>query len=214
MTSMVRVNRRSVITNTIKLVVGRTGVLALCPSRLRIARRRVGLTQRGLAEAARVSETSVREYERGRQKPDAPVLFRIARALQVGVLDLLEPGSPVTLATLRTCVGYTQSDLAARAGLSRSRYAAIERGDVQLQAEDAAAIAEALTRAGGDVVSVEDVERAFAAAGVQWPVPVRGVEIPGDLAARVHAEQRPGEPFAAALARILERGLGGDSERE
>jgi hypothetical protein len=52
----------------------------------------------------------------------------LAAALEVDVLDLLAAHTPVTLATLRARLGFTQADVAAELpGMSRSLYAHVEQ---------------------------------------------------------------------------------------
>jgi transcriptional regulator with XRE-family HTH domain len=59
-------------------------------SELAKLRRSKGFSQRGLAEEAGVSPSSVYEIEVGRRKPNPSTLRKIARALNVEVVDLLE----------------------------------------------------------------------------------------------------------------------------
>jgi Zn-dependent peptidase ImmA (M78 family)/DNA-binding XRE family transcriptional regulator len=55
------------------------------PSRLSLARRRRGLTKRGLAEAVRIAESTVAAYESTRRLPPQAILRRIARVLNFPV---------------------------------------------------------------------------------------------------------------------------------
>lgn len=59
--------------------------------RIKVARRRTGLSLRGLAERAGVSAQAVSKYERGMDVPGSGVLIRLAQALDVRVEYLLRP---------------------------------------------------------------------------------------------------------------------------
>lgn len=59
-------------------------------SELAKIRRSKGFSQRGLAEAASVSPSSVYEIETGRRKANPSTLRKLADALDVEVVDLLE----------------------------------------------------------------------------------------------------------------------------
>ncbi|WP_424534202.1 helix-turn-helix transcriptional regulator [Sphaerisporangium viridialbum] len=91
-------------------------------------------------------------YESGRTRPRAK-----AAVLGADVLQLLAPGTPVTLVTLRARLGLTQDDVAAALGISRSLYAAVEQGKRAASVPETAALAAALH---------PSVDRAAAVAGV------------------------------------------------
>lgn len=54
-------------------------------ARLKIARYRVGISQEKLADLAKISKKSVRNYETGRRKPDIDVAVSLARALGISI---------------------------------------------------------------------------------------------------------------------------------
>jgi transcriptional regulator with XRE-family HTH domain len=59
-------------------------------SELAKVRRSKGLSQRALAKQAKVSPSSIYEIEVGRRKPNPSTLLKLANALGVAVVDLLE----------------------------------------------------------------------------------------------------------------------------
>jgi transcriptional regulator with XRE-family HTH domain len=64
-------------------------VAELFGTSLRETRKRRGLSQERLAELTGLSTNYVGEMERGLKAPGLPVIVRLARALDVGVDDLL-----------------------------------------------------------------------------------------------------------------------------
>ena len=144
--------------------VSNTGVKGFDPTRLKAARERAGLTQRDLAEklitATQVEQddsgpsavsleqlrqlsrkiesarTLINYYEVGKRTPRADMLYQLAAALDVDPLDLLAPGSPITLATLRARRGLLQEDVARHLNRSRAYYARMETGTAEISAED------------------------------------------------------------------------------
>lgn len=52
-------------------------------------RKEKGLTQKALGERCNISEGNIRKYESNRQKPKIETIQRIANALNVSVLDIL-----------------------------------------------------------------------------------------------------------------------------
>jgi transcriptional regulator with XRE-family HTH domain len=128
-------------------VVGQNAVAEFDPDRLRAARAAAGLSQRELAARARVPSTTIAKWEGGFHRPYAGKLADLAAALGVSPTALTRHGGagPRTLAQLRVAAGLTQQAAAAHAGLVRTRYSAIERGETAAVAEDVvAAIAAAL----------------------------------------------------------------------
>lgn len=180
------------------LVVGRTGV-TISRERLRAARERKGLNQRQLADQIGVHPSDISAYETGRSRPDPATLRRLADALQVDPLDLLQPGTPVTLQVLRFRAGLTQAETATAAGLTRSTYAAIERGDTRLGPGRAEPIARALTTA-DTVTTAEQV-----AAAVGQPARIEYV-LPTHLVEHIERARKPGEDLLDTLTRLLEAG--------
>ena len=68
------------------------------PTRLLLARERRGMTQKHLAEAARVSDRTIKAYEAGRSSPARDTLDALARALEFPVSFFAAPAlEPLTL---------------------------------------------------------------------------------------------------------------------
>ncbi|MGE5370714.1 MAG: helix-turn-helix domain-containing protein [Solirubrobacterales bacterium] len=63
--------------------------------RLVILRREKGWTQAALSKASGVSQTYISELETGKKQPTLPVLLRLAGALGVSILELIEENEPV-----------------------------------------------------------------------------------------------------------------------
>jgi transcriptional regulator with XRE-family HTH domain len=126
------------------------------PERLRLLRLAAGLTQRELAERTGTDHTTIAKYETRGRVPFVERLAELARALGVEPAQLTRGGAG-TLVELRVAAGLTQSAAAQRAGLVRSRYAMLERGEVaSLDPAVAARLARTLR------VGVEDVAAAHA----------------------------------------------------
>ncbi len=70
------------------------GLRAEVGARLRLARRRRGLTQRQLAGRLGVSAAAVCLWERGERSLDTQTLCRLAAALACRPGDILDPASP------------------------------------------------------------------------------------------------------------------------
>jgi transcriptional regulator with XRE-family HTH domain len=130
------------------------------PERLRELRVEVGLTQRELAERTGTDHTTIAKYETGDRIPFVERLAALAAALGVtpSHLTAMKDG---TLAELRTLAGLSQQGLAQRAGLVRTRYSAIERGEVAtLDPDIAARIARALNLTPAQVITAHSASRA------------------------------------------------------
>jgi transcriptional regulator with XRE-family HTH domain len=126
------------------------------PERLRQLRRAAGLTQRELAERAGTDHTTIAKYESRDRIPYVERLAGLARALGVTPAQLTQTGAG-TLTELRVVAGLTQASVAERAGLVRSRYAGLERGEIaSLDPAVAARLADAFG------VSVEEIANAHA----------------------------------------------------
>lgn len=126
---------------------GRQGAPGFDPGRLRAARAAASLTRGALAAAAEVHENEVKEWESGRRVPQVVAVAALARALHISPLDLLDRDGDrdLTLQELRATAGLTQQRAAEAAGLLRTTYSQLERGEtVILSPADAAAIAGAL----------------------------------------------------------------------
>lgn len=96
----------------------------------------------------------MKEWESGRRVPQVDTVAVLARALHVSPLDLLDRDADqaLTLKQLRASVGLSQQRTADLAGLLRTTYSQIERGEtVTLSDDDAAAIGRALDVDGDEV---------------------------------------------------------------
>ena len=74
-----------------------------------VQRKRVGLTQAGLAEKLNYSDKAVSKWERGESMPDVLTLIQLAEQFEISVNDLLEdpnqlPGNPGKLEKAMTQV--------------------------------------------------------------------------------------------------------------
>lgn len=93
--------------------------LPLDGDRLRAARAAAHLTQAALAQRVGTSRHKILRYEAGKERPEAARLAALARALDVGVADLVVEGAlPTGLARPRAEAGLT---LAAAAAAMRAR---------------------------------------------------------------------------------------------
>jgi len=98
--------------------------------RLRLLRRRNGLTQSALAAAAAISRPSVTAYETGTAVPSPRVAAALAAALGVSIDHLtLTDADRAGLADLRYHAGLTQAQIAEHLGVSRNTFPGIERGE-------------------------------------------------------------------------------------
>jgi len=131
------------------------------PLALRDARIRMALTQHELARLIDVAGGErISRWELGSSAPRPEMLRRLAQALNVDVLDLLDAGGPADLRRLRTAAGLSARTLAARAHLSAPTYIRWESGGTKrVPARQALKpLAKALD------VTVDDVESAIATA--------------------------------------------------
>ena len=126
------------------------------PGRLRQLRVAAGWSQRELAARAGTDRPTIAEYESGDRAPFYDRLAMLASALGVPPTELTQAGAG-TLAELRVAAGLTQLAAAERAGLIRTRYSALERGEV---ATLDPGIADRLAQTFG--VSVEQIASAHA----------------------------------------------------
>ncbi|MGH3738478.1 MAG: helix-turn-helix transcriptional regulator [Micromonosporaceae bacterium] len=186
-------------------MVGRAGV-SLSPDRLRAARETRGFSQDKLAKAAGCHPKEISAYETGLTRPGPARLKQLADALGADPLDLLEPGIPVTLATLRVRAGLTQSEAAARAEVSRSTWAACERGATRIGQARAERFARALTTDQVETTA-EQVARAVGSpARIKFVVELAD-DLVDDLAEQVEAARRPGETLKDAMTRFIHERL-------
>jgi transcriptional regulator with XRE-family HTH domain len=125
-------------------VVGQNAVADFDPDKLRGLRHDAGLTQEQLERRANLPARTVVQYENGWRAPYPKRLKELADALGATPDDMIA-ATAQTLAHLRARTGLTQKDAATRAGLVRTTYSAIERGEIATLDEDTATrIAQAL----------------------------------------------------------------------
>lgn len=138
-------------------MAGTRGVDGFDPARLRAERRRAGHTQESLGRAAGLKRQNIVQLENARRRPQADVLARLARALDVPPSALLAPAPQPGLKRLRAAAGLLQPHAAAAAGLSRSAYAMIEGG--RTAALDPAAAAALAAAFGVEAGAVSEAHR-------------------------------------------------------
>lgn len=101
------------------------------PARLRRAREQAQLSQVELGLAVGTDGTTIAKYETGARAPRAGRTADMAEVLNLKPSDLLRPGAGIpTLADLRVAAGLSQQAAATAAGLVRTRYSMLERGEV------------------------------------------------------------------------------------
>jgi transcriptional regulator with XRE-family HTH domain len=136
--------------------------------RLRDARRAARLTQRQLGERLGVGETGVANWETGQRVPRTDRLGELARILGVRPADFtsVEGERAASLLRLRVSAGLLQEQVAAQAGLTRTKYSALERGEIaSLSDRDAVALAGAMHVHADEVRAAHTVSRAEHVAG-------------------------------------------------
>jgi transcriptional regulator with XRE-family HTH domain len=114
-------------------------------SRLRQARYRAGLTTADLAANTGVSRKAIRLFERGARPAQLSTLAKLARALGVELLDLMD--NEPELCGLRRAgyaAGLTEAQLSANSAVSRRIIRQVERGERQGDTATMARLAEAL----------------------------------------------------------------------
>ena len=111
------------------MVDGRRGGAGFDGARLRALRHRANLSQRALGARIGADETVIANYENGRAAPRVDRLGQLALALGASPADLLPADHELdSLERLRVQAGMLQAEVAGRAGMTRAKYAAIERG--------------------------------------------------------------------------------------
>ena len=144
------------------MVSDRRGGTGFDGARLRALRHRANLSQRALGARIGTDETVIANYENGRAAPRVDRLGQLALALGASPADLL-PGDHEldSLERLRVQAGMLQADVAERAGMTRTKYAAIERGQTAtISASDARTLATILDVGVEQVLSAQAVARA------------------------------------------------------
>jgi len=119
------------------------------------------MTRRQVGDAAGVHQIMVRQWETGHRVPAVEMLGALARALGVSPLALTDradvDAADLSLRDLRLLSGFTQQQAAGTAGMVRTTYSSLERGETaSLSTADAQALAASLG------VSAREVEAAHA----------------------------------------------------
>ena len=144
-----------------RMAGGRQGMPGFSRSRLRALREATGMTRRQLGTVADVHQLAIRQWETGHRVPTVETVGALARALKVSPLALTDRADvktdDLTLRDLRLLAGLTQQQAAGAAGLLRTTYSSLERGETQsLSASDADSLAH------GFNVSVLEIQAAQA----------------------------------------------------
>ena len=117
-----------------------------------------------LARVADIGATTIYGWERGSRTPQVDTLSRVAEVLGVAMDELIRvPLSERTLADLRNLAGLTQPQLGLKAGIRTTALSKVERAEVPLSDDKAAAIAKALE------LSIGTVRDAYARAKARPP---------------------------------------------
>jgi transcriptional regulator with XRE-family HTH domain len=115
--------------------------------RLRAVREEAKLSRAALAVKTGVDAETLRLYEVGLQEPQPQRVRLLAKRLGVPPATLLVPpraDSPDTLRQLRINAGLRQLDVTEKTQIGRTKYAALERGEVASMSEqDCAALGRA-----------------------------------------------------------------------
>lgn len=117
---------------------------------LRAARVDRGMTQADLARAAGLHSSHIHLLEAGRREPRFETVLKLGRALEIPADALYAkdviPDQPLarTLQLRRREIGYTQRQVARRAGLTVSAYGRVERGQTDPAWSTASRIIKAL----------------------------------------------------------------------
>jgi transcriptional regulator with XRE-family HTH domain len=100
------------------------------PLRIRLARERLGLSQRALATRLGVDSKTVWYWENGEHEPPAAFVPRIEAVIGPGPID---PEAPIgeRLRAYRRSLGLTQREFAAQVGAVQTSVSDWERGDCQ-----------------------------------------------------------------------------------
>jgi transcriptional regulator with XRE-family HTH domain len=144
------------------MVGGRRGGTGFDGARLRELRHRAKLSQRELGARIGADVTVIANYENGRAAPRVDRLGLLATALDASPADLLPEDYEIeSLERLRVQAGLLQADVAEGAGMTRTKYAAIERGQIAtISAADAEALADILKADVEQVLAAQAVARA------------------------------------------------------
>ncbi|HZB51459.1 MAG TPA: helix-turn-helix transcriptional regulator [Mycobacteriales bacterium] len=131
-------------------------------ARLRALRHQAKLSQRALGAAIGADEMMIASYENGRAVPRVDRLGRLALALGASPADLLPADHELdSLERLRVAAGMLQAEVAGQAGMTRTKYAAIERGQTAtISRADAQELARILGVDVDEVLAAQAVARA------------------------------------------------------
>lgn len=106
------------------------------PAALVRLRRARGLTHDALGALVGLSRPALIAYEKSARTPGPTILYRLATALGVDVLELTSVTlRTATMTDLRARAGFTKTELANELDLRRHTYDRIERGVRQLEPE-------------------------------------------------------------------------------
>lgn len=109
--------------------LSRSTVRGFSGARLRRLREARGLTGDDLADAAGISEATLRSWETGRATPTPGLLAAVAKKLRVTIGDLLVLRSDeLTLSDLRTLAGLNQAEVAEKLGIGTTSLTRVEKG--------------------------------------------------------------------------------------
>jgi transcriptional regulator with XRE-family HTH domain len=139
------------------------GAPAFDGGRLRAARKAAGLTLAQVSDRVGVHVTVVANWERGERVPQVNRVGALARVLGVRPGDLTgaAEGDLGSLQQLRVDAGLLQGQVAAQAGLTRTKYAALERGETaSISDRDCTALAAAFGVDPAEVRAAQAVSRA------------------------------------------------------
>lgn len=144
------------------MVDGRRRRTGFDGARLRALRQQARLSQRALGVAIGADEMVIASYENGRTTPRVDRLGRLAVALGACPADLLPADHELdSLERLRVAAGLLQAEVAGRAGMTRTKYAAIERGQTAtVNRADATLLAGILGVGMDEVLAAQAVTRA------------------------------------------------------
>jgi transcriptional regulator with XRE-family HTH domain len=111
---------------------GQQGAREFSGARMRAVREQANMSRAQLSARIGVAESTLGSYEGGRREPAPQRLAVLAKGLKVTPADLLAPArvGDDTLRQLRVVKGLRQADVAQRAGMRRTSYADLERGEV------------------------------------------------------------------------------------
>lgn len=116
------------------------------PEALRARRIELGMSRGDLARASGISVNAIADWESRRRTPQVDSLAQVAVALECEISELVEMRGPGdrSLADLRILAGLTQPQLGKLVKISTTVISSLERAEVGLSDDRAAALAQAL----------------------------------------------------------------------